>query len=105
MSGLHMIYTTCADKEAALDIARTLIDEGLAACGNVIPGLTSVFRWQGKRSEEGEVALILKTSTDRLEAAMARLEELHSYDVPPVEAWPVAKVNQAFRDWVVAETS
>ena len=105
MSGLHMIYTTCADEEAALNIARTLIDEGLAACGNVIPGLVSVFRWQGKRSEESEVALILKTSTRRLEAAMTRLEELHSYDVPPVESWPVAKVNKGFKDWVEAETS
>ena len=105
MSDLHMIYTTCADEAAALKIARTLVDEGLAACGNVIPGLISVFRWQGKRSEESEVALILKTSTRRLQAAMTRLEELHSYDVPPVESWPVAKVNKGFKDWVEAETS
>lgn len=105
MTDLQIIYTTCANEDEAAKIARTLVEERLAACGNIFPGVRSIFRWQGEIQEEGEAALIIKTRNGRLDAAIARIEALHSYDEPGIEVWPVTRVNEVFANWVREQTS
>jgi periplasmic divalent cation tolerance protein len=76
----------------------------LAACANVLPGVTSVFRWQGEVQEDGETALILKTRSELVEPLTKRVKELHSYDCPCVVALPIAGGNPDFLQWIADET-
>jgi len=98
------LYATAADAEEARRIGRVLVEEQLAACANILPGITSIFRWQGKLEEAAEAVLILKTTEQKLEAAIARVKALHSYDCPCIEALPVVEGNRDFLEWVVRET-
>lgn len=99
-----MIYVTTSSREEALRIGRAVVADRLAACANVLPGVTSVFRWQGEVQEEGETALILKTRSDLVERLTARVKELHSYDCPCVVALPIAGGNPDFLQWIAEET-
>src|SRR5580698_7967871 len=98
------VYVTASDLDEAKAIGRTLVVEQLAACANILPGATSIFRWQGKLEEASEAVLILKTTEQRLEALIARAKSLHSYDCPCIEALPVVEGNRDFLEWVVRET-
>ncbi len=98
------IYVTAASREEALKIARVLVEERLAACGNVLPGVTSVYRWEGEVNEDPEVALVVKTTSNRVEALTQRVRELHSYSCPCVVALPVVGGNPAFLEWIGDET-
>ena len=98
------VYATAGDAAEALRIARAVVEERLAACGNIIDGMRSVYWWQGAVQEAGEAVLILKTTDDRLGALIARVRDLHSYDCPCIEALPVVAGNQGFLDWVANET-
>ena len=98
----RVVLVTTPDADTARRIARTLVDERHAACGNVVPGITSIFRWQGAVQEEAETLLVLKTSGDRLAALTERVMQLHPYDVPEVLALPVAEGNQPYLDWLGA---
>ncbi|WP_321391946.1 divalent-cation tolerance protein CutA [Emcibacter sp.] len=100
MSGFCTIYVTCKDREEALAISRRLVAEKLVACANILDGMTSVYVWQGEICEETEVALLLKTVEQKREAAIARIIDLHSYDVPCVTVWPIAGGNPAYLKWV-----
>ena len=97
-------YITAGSRDEALALGRALVDERLAACANVIEGMTSVYRWQGAIQEDPEVVLIAKTRRELVDPLTARVRELHSYDVPCVVALPVQGGNAAFLDWIVAET-
>ena len=99
-----MIYITTSSREEALRIGRTVVADRLAACANVLPGVTSVYRWQGEVQEDGETALILKTRSDLVERLTARVKELHSYDCPCVVALPIAGGNPDFLQWIAEET-
>lgn len=76
-----MLTTLGADADAAA-LARTLVDERLAACVNILPTMTSVYRWQGKVEQDREQQIVIKTATDRVPALMVRLRELHPYELP-----------------------
>ena len=104
-SSLKLIYTTVSTEEAAVDIIRTLLDERLVACGNIIPVVRSIYRWEGDVCDEREVAFMLKTARANSAKAMERLEELHPYDVPAIELWDVAGANLPFLNWVHKETA
>jgi len=95
-----VVLVTAPDAEAAARIARTLVEEGLAACGNVVPGLRSIYRWEGKLCDEPEALLILKTVRGRYAALEARVRALHPYSCPEVLALPVAAGSEAYRRWV-----
>jgi len=82
-----LVWCPCPDEAAALAAARTLVEEKLSGCGNVIPGVTSVFEWEGRIDTAREVGLLLKTRADLLEAAVARLGEIHPYETPAVLGW------------------
>lgn len=91
-----------ADAEA---LARTLVDERLAACVNVLPEMTSVYRWQGAVQVERERQLVIKTAADRLEALRSRLMHLHPYEVPEFLVVAVAGGSELYLRWVRESTS
>ena len=97
-------YVTCDSEDEAQAIAGTIVEERLAACANVIPGMTSVYRWEGRIEQGAETVLIFKTQAALVERLTARVRSLHSYDCPCVVALPVAGGNPAFLDWIAAET-
>jgi periplasmic divalent cation tolerance protein len=96
--------TTCPDEGTARRIARALVDDRLAACVNIVPDLTSVYRWEGAVETTSECLLVVKTRRERLEDLRRRLEELHPYDLPELVALPVEGGSSAYLDWVVEET-
>jgi len=102
MSALF-VYVTAADPAEAKRIGRAVVEERLAACANVIPGMSSVFWWEGKVQEAGEAVLILKSTAGLLERLTARVKELHGYAVPCVVALPIAGGNADYIDWIDAE--
>jgi periplasmic divalent cation tolerance protein len=90
------------DGQLAADrLARQVVDEGLAACVNVVPGVRSVFRWQGAVDTADELLLVVKTTAAAAPRLSARLVELHPYDVPEVLVLPVAAGLPAYLAWVV----
>jgi periplasmic divalent cation tolerance protein len=99
-----LVYLTAPNRDEALKLARTAVSERLAACANILGDMISVYWWDGNLTEDGEVAVILKTRADLVEALTARLQVLHPYTCPCVVALPIAGGNPAFLDWVVAET-
>jgi periplasmic divalent cation tolerance protein len=99
-----IVYATASDAAEAERIGRALVGERLAACANVLPAMRSIYWWEGRVQDAAEAVLILKTTSARLDAAIARVKALHSYDCPCIEAWPVAAGHPAFLDWVARET-
>jgi periplasmic divalent cation tolerance protein len=81
-----------------------LVEERLAACANLLPPIRSIYRWQGAIEESHEAAALFKTHADTADALIARLAELHSYDVPAAVVWPIAAALPAYADWVKAES-
>jgi periplasmic divalent cation tolerance protein len=98
------VYVTAADPAEADRIGRAAVTERLAACANILPGMRSIYWWEGRIEEGDEAVLILKTTRPRLDALMARVRELHSYDCPCIEALEVADGNPDFLAWVARET-
>lgn len=95
-----VVVTTAPDAEVAESLGRTLVEERLAACANVLPGVTSVFRWEGEVQTEGEALVLLKSTESVFAALRDRLVELHPYDVPEVLRLPVPAGSDAYLDWV-----
>lgn len=93
---------TAPDTEVAERIVRTLVDEELAACGNIVPGVVSIYRWQGEVQREGEVLIVLKTTRSRAPDVIARVPALHPYDVPEVLVVPVSDGFAPYMRWVAA---
>lgn len=98
------VYAIFGSDEEARRISRAMVEERLAACVNIIGPCHSIYRWQGKVEEAEEVAAIFKTRTKCAERLIARIAELHSYDVPAAVAWPVSESLKAYRQWVTDET-
>lgn len=94
------IYAVFASAEEAERIGRAVIEERLAACINIFPPIRSIYRWKGALETADEVAAIFKTHHWRADALMARISELHSYDVPCIVAWPIDKIVGSYADWV-----
>lgn len=107
MSGTDVVVTlvTAPDLEVAARLARTLVEERLAACANLVPGVRSVYRWEGEIQDEGEVLLLVKCSAARADALAARIKALHPYDLPEVVVLPAAGGSRDYLSWVVAESS
>ena len=100
---VFLVYSTCADAAAAARIARTLVEERLAACVSLQPSARSVYRWEGEVREESERLLMIKTSADRLAALTERLAAIHPYELPEIVAVPVTAGLTGYLDWVVEE--
>jgi periplasmic divalent cation tolerance protein len=101
---LCFCYVTTGSREEALAIGRAVVGERLAACANVLDGMTSIYWWQGALEQAGEAVLILKTRAELVERLTSRIRELHSYDCPCVVALPIAAGNPGYLDWIARET-
>lgn len=100
MTDTMVVFCTAPDAETAARIARTLVEERVAACGNIVPGLRSIYRWEGKVCDEAEVLLVLKTPRDAVERLRSRIVELHPYTCPEVLALPVEAGHGPYLQWV-----
>jgi len=98
------VYITCASLDEAKTIGRALVEARLAACVNILPGMTSLYWWQGRIEEGQETVLIAKTRDTLLEALTAKVKALHSYTCPCVVAFPVHAGNADYVNWIEAET-
>jgi len=102
-SQVRVVLVTIPDVDTGAALARRVVGEHLAACGNVIPGLTSVYRWDGELQEDSEALLVLKTTEGALSGLMGRVMELHPYEVPEFLALPVTDGHVPYLRWVVGE--
>ena len=98
--GAIVVVTTVGEEERALLIARELVARRLAACVNVVPGMRSVYRWQGKICRDSEYLLLVKTLAGEYEAVAAAIRELHSYELPEILAFDVTQVDPRFLAWI-----
>ncbi len=97
------IYVTASDLDEARRIARIVIEEKLGACANIYP-ITSIYRWHGNIDEEDEYALLIKTKTELVGNATARIRSLHSYETPCIVSFKIDAGDQSYLDWVAQET-
>ena len=95
-----LVYCTCPNHEVAVQLANSLVDEALAACINIVPGLTSIYHWQGKRETGSEELLMIKTTQEQYPALQARIEGLHPYELPEVIAVPIQAGLPAYLQWL-----
>jgi len=94
----------CPDPQTADRIAAALVEERLAACVNSLPGVRSVYRWQGELERAEETLLLIKTTADRLKRVSERIVELHPYELPEVIAVEAAGGLPAYLEWIAAQT-
>lgn len=101
---MRVVFCTCPPDEAK-PLARQLVEERLIACANILPGATSVYRWEGAVCEDEEALLVMKTSTERIPELTERIRALHSYEVPEVIALPLAtdEGNPAYLRWLMEQ--
>lgn len=97
---VRTILVTAPDMETAERLGRTLVEERLAACANLLPGVVSLYRWEGEMQRAQEVLLVLKSTATAVEGLRARVEELHPYDVPEVLALSVTTGHEPYLSWV-----
>ena len=95
-----VVVTTVGEEEQALTIAGEIVARRLAACVNVVPGIRSVYRWQGRICRDGEYLLLIKTLEGEYEAVAAAIRELHSYELPEILAFPVGQGDERFLAWI-----
>lgn len=100
----RVALTTLPDAEAAEALVRRLVEERLVACGNIVPGLVSLYWWRGTLERAGEVLVVLKTTERLVPRLLARLPELHPYDVPELLVLPVEVGYRPYLEWVAQET-
>ena len=99
-----LLYITLPNKELAQIIAKTLVEENLVACVNIIGNIESLYNWEGKFTQDNEILMIAKTSKAVEEAAIDRIKELHSYDVPCIISLDISNGNQDFLQWINSST-
>ncbi|MPS67483.1 divalent-cation tolerance protein CutA [Novosphingobium aerophilum] len=97
-----LIWCPFPDEESALASANILLDEGLVACANLLPGMTSIFVWNGRKDSAREHGLLLKTNAGLLDAATARLADIHPYDEPAVLGWRCDAAATGTVAWLAA---
>ncbi|HEX7117623.1 MAG TPA: divalent-cation tolerance protein CutA [Longimicrobiales bacterium] len=103
-SGARVVLMTAPDRDTAERVVRALVEERLVACGNIVPGLTSIYRWQGAIECDAEVLVVLKTTAAHVPALLARAPELHPYEVPELLVLPVETGHPPYLEWVREST-
>lgn len=96
-----VVYVTVPKEEEAVKIARALVQERLSACVNIIPSISSIYRWEGKVEEDKELLLIIKTKRATFERLCRRVKELHSYTVPEIIALPIVEGSTDYINWLI----
>lgn len=100
-----LVYVTTASSDEANHIAEAVVGERLAACANILPGMTSVYRWEGEVKRDNEVVLLLKTCAAHVERLTERVVALHAYECPCVVALPIVGGWPAYLHWIAHETA
>ena len=95
-----VVLTTVSDMDEAQRIAKGLLEARVAACVNIVPGLRSVYRWEGKVCDDAELLLISKTHRRHFDELAATIRALHSYEVPEIIALPAAAIDSAYAAWL-----
>ena len=95
-----LIWSAFESEESAAEVANALLDEGLIACANIVPGVRSLFRWRGERGDARECAMLCKTDARLLDKAVARLAELHPYETPAVSGWLAGATAAPTAEWL-----
>jgi periplasmic divalent cation tolerance protein len=103
MTDYIVVFVTAPENEAPA-LAKTLVEERLVACVNLVPGLRSIYWWQGKVEDEPEVLCIMKTRSNLFESLRDRVRELHSYEVEEIIALPILAGNLPYLDWITENT-
>jgi len=98
--GYIVVFMTAPGEAEAAAIGKAVVEEGLAACCNIVTGLRSIYKWQGRLCDEGEVLCILKTRSGLFEALKVKLVELHSYEVPEVIAVDITDGHGDYLKWI-----
>ena len=102
---IAIIEVTTKDREQAVAIGRTLVQERLAACVNVVDGASSIYEWNGQLCEEREAVLLAKTRHELVETVIQRVKQLHTYDCPCIVSWDIAQGSASYVKWVDEQTS
>jgi periplasmic divalent cation tolerance protein len=95
-----LLRCTCPTREAASAIATALIEERLAACVNQLPGVKSLYRWEGRVEDDDELMLLIKTTASQYPAVEAMIRSLHPYEVPEIIGIPLTIGSDAYFDWI-----
>jgi periplasmic divalent cation tolerance protein len=103
-SSLSVLYVTVPDSQVADELGTKLVEESLAACVNIIPGITSIYKWEGKMTKDSELLLMIKTKTSLVEPLTNFVRANHPYDNPEVISVPVTGGSEAYMNWVLAGT-
>lgn len=101
---ISIVYSTMGSYEEACQIARTLVDHKLVACANIIPSITSIYRWKGSIEEDSECVLLAKTSEKKVDEVIQKIRSLHSYEVPDIIVIPVITGLNDYISYVEHET-
>jgi periplasmic divalent cation tolerance protein len=104
MTQVSVILVTVGDEQQALTIARTLVEEKLVACVNILPRIRSIYRWQGEICDDEEHLLIMKAPSAHFTMVRDRVRRLHSYEVPEIVSFPLAEGLPEYLQWVVDST-
>jgi periplasmic divalent cation tolerance protein len=100
-----VVLTTVSNDDEAVTLVKALLERRLIACGTLVPGARSIYRWQGKISDEREVLLLLKSRSARVEPLQAAFKELHPYKVPELLVLSVDTGLAKYLEWINGETS
>ena len=100
MTALSLIYVTAPTKEEAQTIGRALLEKKIAACINLIEGMESHYWWEGKIESARECVLIVKTTDDKVDSAIAVVKAMHSYTTPCAISWKIEKGNPGYVKWL-----
>jgi periplasmic divalent cation tolerance protein len=103
LTGPVVVLSAIGTQPDAEKVARALVDERLAACVNIVPGVVSIYRWKGNVEQEPELMLVIKTLAAQLDAVTARLVELHPYELPEVVVIPIGGGHKPYLDWLAEQ--
>ena len=102
MSKHMVVFITAPSEEEGAKLARTLVEERLCACVNIMPKVRSIYRWEGEICDEPEVMMIAKSAMTMAPALVKRVKKLHSYDVPEIICLPIATGSGEYLEWIDA---
>ena len=97
-------FVTAPDEDSAAMIGRTLVEERLAACANIVRGIRSIYRWKGEIFDEQECLLVIKTASDSFPKLEERVRSMHPYEVPEIIALEISDGSRAYLDWIAENT-